>query len=142
MPRTGSVNGKLGRIRTHKELDVYQAAMDAAMAIFHATRKFPSEEKFSLTSQILRSSRSVYGNTAEAWRKRRYQAAFVSKLSDEEAEAAETQAHIECAVKCGYLPRSLAVELYRKYDRIIRTLVGMIHHSDDWIIPTSTAEKP
>ncbi len=121
-------------IRSHRDLDVYRDAVDAAMRIFEHTRQFPKEEVFSLTSQIRRSSRSVVSNFVEAWRKRRYEAAFISKLSDAEAEAAETQVHIEFAVKCGYLKRADGAELYRTYERLIRTLVGMIHHADRWLI--------
>ena len=108
------------------------------MEIFWKTRSFPKEETYSLTSQILRSSRSVAANFVEAWRKRRYEAAFVSKLSDAEAEAAETQVHIEFAVKCGYLTRAEGAQLYRRYDAIIRTLVGMIQHSSRWLIHSSS----
>src|SRR5262245_62004145 len=86
-------------IRSHKDLEIYRRAVDAAMAIFHASRAFPREEVYSLTSQLLRSSRSVASNTCEAWRKRRYEAAFIAKLSDAETEAAETQVHLEFAVK-------------------------------------------
>ena len=78
-------------IKSHEELEVYQTAFDAAMKIFELSKKFPKEETYSLTDQIRRSSRSVCANVAEAWRKRRYQAAFISKLSDSETEAAETQ---------------------------------------------------
>jgi len=104
------------------------------MDIFFKSRAFPKEEIYSLTSQIRRSSRSVAANIAEAWRKRRYEASFISKVSDAESEAAETQVHIEFAVKCGYLPRSAAAVLYRAYERQIRALVGMIHNSSRWTI--------
>ena len=77
-------------IKTHQELEVYQLAFDVAMRIFVESKKFPVEERYSLTDQIRRSSRSVCANLAEAWRKRRYEAAFLAKLSDSEAEAAET----------------------------------------------------
>jgi four helix bundle protein len=87
-------------------LDVYRKAFDAAMRIFELSKSFPKEEKYSLTDQVRRASRSVCGYLAEAWRKRRYEAAFVSKLSDSEAEAAETQVWLEFAVKCGYLTPS------------------------------------
>jgi four helix bundle protein len=84
---------------------------------------------------ILRAhSRSVCANAAEAWRKRRYEAHFISKLSDAESEAAETQVWLEFAVKCGYLKRAEAAELYRVYDRIIGTFVGMINHPETWIL--------
>jgi four helix bundle protein len=82
-----------------------------------------------------RSSRSVCANLAEAWRKRRYQKAFVSKLSDAESEAAETQVWLECAWKCAYLSREQANELYQTYDEILRTIVGMINHPQSWLIP-------
>jgi four helix bundle protein len=80
----------MGNIRSHKELQVWQDAIDAAMDIFHTTKTFPAEEKYSLVDQIRRSSRSVAANISEAWRKRRYEAAFKSKLNDSEAEASET----------------------------------------------------
>lgn len=129
---SGEIKGAV--IQTHHDMDVYRAAVDAAMEIFQLTRTFRKEETYSLTSQILRSSRSVAANFVEAWRKRRYEAAFISKLSDAEAEAAETQVHLEFAVKCGYLDRGDAARLYQRYDSIIRTIVGMIHHSDRWLI--------
>jgi four helix bundle protein len=78
------------KIRSHRDLDVYRKAFDAAMEIFELSRGFPKEETYSLTDQIRRSSRSVCACLAEAWRKRRYEAAFISKLSDSESEAAET----------------------------------------------------
>ncbi len=70
----------------------------------------------------------------EAWRKRRYQAAFISKLSDSETEAAETQTWLEFSVRCGYLDAEVARELYKNYDEIIGTIVGMINHPEKWII--------
>lgn len=81
----------MGSIKTHKDLKVYQLSFEAGMLIFDVTKSFPKEERFSLTDQIRRSSRSVSGNLAEAWRKRRYEKAFIAKLSDVEGEAAETQ---------------------------------------------------
>jgi four helix bundle protein len=81
----------MGHIGSYKELRVYQAAMDAAMRIFELTKKFPPEEKYSMVDQMRRSSRSVCANIAEAWRKRRYKAHFISKLSDAEGEAEETR---------------------------------------------------
>ena len=94
------------KIGSYKELRVYQNAMDSAMEIFERTRNFPPEEKYSMVDQMGRSSRSVCANIAEAWRKRRYKAAFIAKLSDAESEACETQAWIELAEKCGYLDRN------------------------------------
>ena len=121
-------------IRNHRELEVFRKAMAAAMDIYEFSKAFPKEERYSLTDQVRRASRSVAANLTEAWRKRRYRAAFISKLSDAETEAAETQTWIEFAVKCGYLDRKQAVVLYRTYEAIIRTLVGMIAHAEDWMI--------
>lgn len=122
------------KIESHYDLLVYQKAFAAAMEIFELSKAFPREEMYSLTDQIRRSSRSVCGNMAEAWRKRRYEAAFISKLSDSEGEAAETQVWLEFAVKCQYLARDRADVLFRTYDEILRTLVGMITHCETWVI--------
>ena len=121
-------------IRTHRDLEVYQIAFDAAMHIFELSKKFPSEERYSLTDQIRRSSRSVCANLAEAWRKRRYAAAFALKLNDSEAEAAETQTWLEFAVKCGYLDASTARKLYVQYDQILGKLVNMINEPSPWLL--------
>jgi four helix bundle protein len=122
------------KIKNHDDLDVYQQAFQMAMRIFDLSRSFPKEETYSLTDQIRRSSRSVCANLAEAWRKRRYEKAFVSKLSDSEGEAAETQVWITFAVKCGYMSREEANTIYPIYNQIIRTLVGMINHPETWIM--------
>jgi four helix bundle protein len=122
------------RIRTHRELQVYRMAFEGAMQSFELTGGFPREEVYSLTDQMRRSSRSVCANLAEAWRKRRYQAAFISKLNDAEAEAAETQVWLEFSVKCNYLPAGTGRELYATYDHILAKLVTMILHPEQWII--------
>src|SRR5438046_10331597 len=88
--------------RSFKELRVWQNAMDMAMQIFELSKKFPAEERYSLTDQIRRFSRSVATNIAEAWRRRRYVAAFASKLNESETESAETQTWIEFARRCHY----------------------------------------
>lgn len=118
----------------HTDFEVYGKAFDAAMRIFEVSKAFPKAETYSLTDQVLRSSRSVCANLAEAWRKRRYEAAFIAKLGDCEAEAAETQTWIQFAVRCEYLPRAEAEELYREYDAILGMLVAMIIHSDRWVL--------
>ena len=125
------------KIQEHTDLEVYKKAFDTAMLIFEASKKFPREETYSLTDQIRRSSRSVCANLAEAWRKRRYKAAFISKLSDAESEAAETQVWIEFAVKCGYLLRDRGTPLYQTYDEILRMLVAMINRPQSWVIRAS-----
>ena len=124
------------KIVSHSQLEVYRKAFETAMAIFKLSRKFPKEETYSLTDQIRRSSRSVCANLAEAWRKRRYEAAFISKLNDVEAEAAETQTWLEFALACGYLQREEASDLSSSYEKIIGTVVGMINHADSWILPS------
>jgi four helix bundle protein len=124
--------GRKSVIRRHTDLEVYQHAFEAAMKIFDVSKTFPKEETYSLTDQMRRSSRSVCANIAEAWRKRRYPLAFISKLSDSEAEAAETQTWLQFAVKCGYLSAREARTLYRDYDAIIGMLVSMLTHQDQW----------
>jgi four helix bundle protein len=121
-------------IRHFRELEVYQLAMESAMQIFEVSKRFPSEEKYSLTDQIRRSSRSVFANIAEGWRKRRYPNAFVSKLSDADAEAAETQVWLEFGVKCGYLDQTLVNKLDRAYDHIMGKLVNMFTRPEQWAI--------
>jgi four helix bundle protein len=118
--------------RSHKELDVYQLAFKTSMVIFHFSKSFPKDEIYSLTSQIRRSSRSVSANIAEAFRKRRYEKAFVSKLSDSEAEAAETQVWLDYSLECGYLSVADYSKLYNDYDNILGKLVNMIHQPEKW----------
>ncbi len=122
------------RIKSHRELQVYQMAFDAAMRIFEVTKKFPREETYSLTDQIRRSSRAICSNVAEAWRRRRYEGAFVNCLNVSEAEAAETQTWLEFAVKCNYLDPETGRELYAVYDNILGKLVNMIRHPNQWTI--------
>jgi four helix bundle protein len=122
------------KIRKHTDLDVYTKAQDVAMGIFWASKEFPKEEMYSLTDQIRRSSRSVCANLAEAWRKRRYGAAFIAKLSDSESEAAETQVWIEFAVKCGYLDRERGALMYQTCDEVLSMLVAMIHSPESWLL--------
>ena len=126
--------GKL--VTRHQYLEVYRKAFEAAMRIFDISKNFPKEETYSLTDQVRRSSRSVCANLAEVWRKRRYQAAFISKLSDAESEAAETQTWIEFAVRCDYLDREIAKEIFVEYDEVIAMLVTMINNPDRWVLPS------
>ena len=124
----------MDKIKVHRDLEVYQIAFQSAMDIFEISKKFPREERYSLTDQIRRSSRSVCANLGEAWRKRRYKAAFIAKLSDCESEAAETQIWIEFAVKCNYLDRAEGRRLYLKYNSVIGKLVTMINNPNNWIL--------
>lgn len=124
-----------GLIRSHSDLRVYQQAFDIATQGFNVSRGFPIEERYSLTDQIRRSSRSVTANIAEAWRKRRYPAAFVSKLNDAEAEAAETQSWLQHSVACGYLEMDSGRTLHAAYDNILGALVKMQNDAHAWTGP-------
>src|SRR6185369_11149258 len=115
-------------------LRVYQAAMDAAMRIFEMTKTFPREEKFSMVDQMRRSSRSVCSNIGEAWRKRRYPAHFVSKLSDSEGEAEETRVWLEFSLRCKYISEQKFSDLDSRYDLVIGQLVKMISEPQKWTI--------
>ncbi len=121
--------------RSHRELEVYKLAFDAAMEIFRLSKKFSPEERYSLTDQIRRSSRSVCANLTEAWRKRRYEGSFLLKLNDAEAEASETQTWLEFAVECEYLDKKTARELYQIYNQILGKLVRMINNPSPWLMP-------
>lgn len=120
------------RIRSHRDLRAWQEAIDLATEVFGCTKAFPDEERFSLTDQIRRSSRSVAANLSEAWRKRRYEAAFVSKLNDSEGEAAETQTHLEIARRCGYLDVNTTQVLDERYEQLLAQIVTMSRHPEKW----------
>jgi four helix bundle protein len=120
------------RVADYKELRVYKLAFEAAMGIFELSRRWPPEERFSLTDQIRRSSRSVCTNIAEAWRKRRYEAAFTSKLSDSDGEAAETEVHLDFALRCGYLDPDKHANLRDQYDHICRQFTKMMDDAASW----------
>lgn len=128
-------------IRSHHQLEVYQLAFADAMRIFELSKKFPIEEIYSLTDQMRKASRSVCANLAEAWRKRRYEAAFVSKLSDSEAEAAETQTWLEFSVKCGYLQKDIGKEIYHSYNKVIGKIVNMINNPKPWLLQKQKGKK-
>jgi four helix bundle protein len=115
--------------------------MEMAFEIFQMTKVFPVEERFSLTDQVRRSSRSVCANIAEAWRKRRYKAAFIAKLSDAEGEAAETQVWLEVALRCGYVKEQLCSSIGKRYDEILGQLVKMINECDKCLIRVSISDS-
>ena len=121
-------------IRHFRELEVYQEAMSLVMRVTELTKSFPREERFALTDQIKRSSRSICANLAEAWRKRRYEAAFVSKLNDAETEAAETQVHLEIAFRHEYVDAETFEQQDDVCDKIISQIVKMIDRADLWVI--------
>ena len=122
------------KITRHTELEVFQRAFAAAMELFVVSKKFPREEMYSLTDQIRCASRSVAANITEAWRKRRYEAAFISKLSDAETEAAEVQTWLKFAEACGYLSADDACRLDSEYDAMIAMLVSMMTHANKWTL--------
>lgn len=114
----------------HKDLKVFQMAYRLAMEIFRLTKNFPVEEKYSLTDQIRRSSRSVAANLAEGYRKRQYPKAFVNKLSDSDGEATETQVWLEFSRDCGYLSTDVCQKLLSEYEEVGRMLGGMMLHPE------------
>jgi four helix bundle protein len=131
----------MSNIRHFRELEVYRIALEGAMRIYQISKAFPAEEKYALTDQMRRCSRSVCANIAEAWRKRRYPNAFVSKLSDAEGEAAETQVWLELATRCGYLDEAVTAELEQAYEQILGKLVTMLSHPEQWTIHRAREEE-
>lgn len=125
-------------IRSHHELEVYQRVFRMAVRIFEVLKGLPKEERYSLIDQITRVSRCVRANLAEAWRKRRYAGALLAKLSDSEAEAAETQTWLNFAVECGYLDAGTRDELSAAYDRTLGKLVSLIHNPGPWLVRAGT----
>jgi len=113
-------------LRGHRDLKVYQLAYKLAMEIFVGSKAFPPDERYSLTSQIRTSSRSVAANIAEGFRKRQYPNMFVSKLADSDAEATETQVWLDFCRDCGYLSAEAHRRLSSGYNEIGRMLNGMI----------------
>ena len=118
------------RISSVRDLEVYKKAFEAAMEIYEISKQFPLEEKYSLTDQIRKSSRSVCTNLSEGWRKRRYKAVFLNKLSDAAQEAAETQTWLEFALRCKYLEEKLFRRLDDKYEHIFAMLSTMEKKAD------------
>ena len=121
-------------IKTHNELRVYKLALELAMEIFELSKSFPREEKYSLTNQIRRSSRSIASNIAEGYRLRRYPKSFVSKLSICEGEVAETQVWIEFSYSCNYLTSEQKLDLLSRYDNVLGMIVSMISKPNNWSI--------
>jgi len=113
------------RIARVQDSEVYQVAFEAAMAIFRLSRSFPPEEKYSLTDQIRRASRSVCTNIAEGWRKRRYRAVFLNKLSDAGQESAEVQTWLAFSLACGYITQAIFDDLNERYEHVYAMLTNM-----------------
>jgi four helix bundle protein len=115
-------------VSTFKDLMVYKKAFALAMEIFHITKKFPPEEKYGLTNQIRKSSRSVCSNLGEGYRKRRYEAHFISKVSDADMENSETQVWLDFSLACEYLLKEIYLNLTAKSEEIGRLLNDIIVH--------------
>ena len=122
-------------LRGFRDLRVYNLAFKLAMDIFELTKPFPPDERYSLTSQIRRSSRSVAANIAEGFRKRQYPNMFVSKLADSDAEATETQVWLEFASRCGYLSEEARNQLVVKYEELGR-MIGKMMESPERFLPS------
>lgn len=137
--RTPELNWDLmsDQVEDFDDLRVYRAAFRHAMTIFDLSTEWPKEERYALTDQIRRSSRAVCSNIAEAWSKRRYEAHFVSKLSDAEGEAAETITWLDFAHTCDYLEATDHDELRAEYRKIRGGLVKMMRNPDPWCGPSS-----
>jgi len=120
----------MAQIGSVRELEAYKMAFEAAMRIFLLTRTFPAEERFSLTDQIRRASRSVCTNLSEGWRKRRYKAVFGNKLSDAMQEASETQTWLEFSLACGYVDQPIFDELFQAYENILGKFNNMERKAD------------
>jgi len=132
---------KTERIESAKDLKIYKLAYDLAMEIFRLTKKFPSDEKYALTSQIRRSSRSICLNLREAWAKRRYEAHFVSKLTDCDGENSETDSALDFARDCQYISPEQQWALTADWREIGRMLAGMIRKSNSFLIPTESGRS-
>lgn len=122
------------QINSAKDLEVYKKAYELAMRVFELTRHFPPEERFALTSQVRRSSRSVCLNLREAWSKRRYQAHFVSKLTDCDGENSETDSSLDFAKDCRYITVEQHAELVGLCLEIGKMLGSMIKHPGPFLI--------
>ena len=120
------------RIESFRDLKVYQTTFKLQQEIFEISKGFPKEELYSLTDQIRRSSRSIGANVAEAWHKRRYQAHFVSKLTDSDAEQAETQHWLDTAMACGYISHEKHHTLLEKCMKVGRMLGSMITKAESF----------
>jgi four helix bundle protein len=122
------------QINSAKDLNVYKIAYDLAMKIFEISKSFPPEEKFALTGQIRRSSRSVCMNLREAWAKRRYEAHFISKLTDCDGENSETDSSLDFAVDCKYITSEEHADLVGRCQEVGRMLGSMMKNPESFLI--------
>ena len=129
------------QIKSAKDLIVYKRAYELAMEIFHASKHFPAEERYSLTDQLRRSSRSVCSNLREAWAKRRYEAHFVSKLTDSDGENGETETWLDFAYDCGYLPKRDHALFTEKCREVGAMLGSIINNPSSFILKSSSSDR-
>ncbi len=122
------------RVDRVEELRVYRRAFEAATEVFEWSKRWPREERYALTDQVRRSSRSVCANLSEAWAKRRYPKHFVSKLSDAHGEAEETLTWLRFAVRCGYCVGDDAAEFAERYREVTGGLIAMMNRPDQWYV--------
>lgn len=121
-------------VQSIKDMIVYQKAFDLAMRIFELSRGFPADERYALTSQIRRSSRSVCLNLREAWSKRRYEAHFISKLTDCDGENSETEGSLDFAFHCGYISQTIHAELSAVNREVGKMLGSMIRNPSPFLL--------
>lgn len=122
----------MSQISSFKDLIVYQKTYRLSMEIFEISKTFPKEEKYSLTDQIRRSSRSVTANIAEAWAKRRYSKFFISKLTDSLGEEFETEVWLDYSKDLNYMTLTKHAELLAEYDEVRKILISIINNPDKW----------
>ena len=120
----------MAQINSFRDLILYRKAYETSMEIFFLTKKYPKEEKYSLTDQIRRSSRSVCANVSEAWAKRRYEKVFMNKLTDSLGEEFETETWLSYSLDCGYIDKTEYINLMEKYDEVRKMLIAMINNPD------------
>ena len=122
----------MSKVGSFKDLIVYQKAYKLAMEIFKISKDFPKEEKYSLTDQMRRSSRSVTACIAEAWAKRRYERSFISKLTDSLGEEYETEVWVDYSRDCQYIQKETQERILSEYDEVRKMLISMINNPDKW----------
>lgn len=137
----GGDNKKSWLARSFRELETYRYSLDLAQRLFELSKEFPAEERYGLTDQLRRSSRSVGAQIAEGWGKRRYVRSFVTKLVEADGEQMETQHWIAVAVRCGYIERGLGVELVRSCEELGRMIGGMIASAHTFCSPGENKDK-
>ena len=122
------------KVGSFKDLIVYQKAYKLAMEIFEISKDFPKDEKYSLTDQIRRSSRSITSNIAESWAKRRYEKSFVSKLKDSLGEEYETECWLDYSKDCKYIQEETHKRILNEYDEVRKMLISIINNPEKWCV--------